>query len=29
MGLYAPDRRDLDPYFVSSKMRAGTAPSGS
>lgn len=29
MGLYAPDRRDLDPYFVSSKMRAGTAPAGS
>ena len=29
IGLYAPDRRDLDPYFVSSKMRAGTAPSGS
>lgn len=29
MGLYAPDRRDLDPYFVSTKMRAGTAPAGS
>lgn len=29
IGLYAPDRRDLDPYFVSSKMRAGTAPAGS
>lgn len=29
MGLYAPDRRDLDPYFVSTKMRAGTAAAGS
>lgn len=29
IGLYAPDRRDLDPYHLGSKWRAGTAAAGS